>query len=391
MKIAFFTDTFCPTVNGIVTSIVYYANGLVAEGHDVFIIAPKNRESRNKTWALDKRVKVMLVPSLDGKLYPDIRIGLPTIRGWRRIQNYDPDIIHTFTPLVIGIQGMLVAKQLKKSLVTSHLTNYTDEETLKAVRHFPTLLMKQTQRGAGTLIRFFLNSHTQVLVPTQDTADDVRAMGVTVPIGKVLLPVDIEALQKELSAGKKYRQLLGIEESILYAGRLSGEKNIDKVLEVFSLVLARRPKCKLVLIGDGADSEFLFNHATQLRVNSSIIWFGKLPHSEIVNRGLYALGDIFITLSEFETQGLSTVEAMACGLPVIGARARATQEVIEECGILVSPQKRQEIADHIVTLLRNKKLYSKHKELSLEIAKRYSVRRCMDQLIEVYAGLGTGI
>jgi len=329
-------------------------------------------------------VKVLLVPSINGRVYPDIRIGLPSFGILRRLQAFKPDIIHTFTPLVLGLQGIILAKHLHVPHVSSHLTNYTDEEMLKAVKYFPDIVLRQTQKGAGAFIRWFLNYHQAVLVPSEDTRRDILSMGVTVPIHTIPMPIAYEALVQGKKKGTHLRKQLGIGQAILYAGRMSGEKNIDQVLQTFHLLLKKKPKTKLVLIGDGQERSSLFKLATKLRINQSIVWVGQVPHAELLQQGYYYLGDVFLTLSEFETQGLSTLEAMACGLPVVGARSRATSEIVETVGILVSPQRKTEIVAHLSDLLSRKTLSAQYQAASITKAKEFSIPVCIPKLLDVY-------
>lgn len=343
MHIAFFTDTFCPTVNGVVTSIVYYANELTNQGHQVLIIAPRNKEKRNVRWGLDRKVKTVLVPSFDGKVYPDVRIGLPTVQIWREIQAFHPDSIVTFTPLSVGINGLLIAKTLRIPVSAFYMTNYADEEVGKAAQQFPKLIVRGAQKSAGTMIKRLLNLHDLVFVPSSDTREVTMSMGVSKPIVVVPSPINVKRLQKAKKRGLLLRQQLGIEESLLYAGRLSGEKNLERLIEVFASIHASRPHCKLILIGDGPTRNDLFAYATSLHVNQSIVWFGAVPHTELVDQGYYYCGDLFISLSEVETQGLAMVEAMACGLFPVGVRARATKDLLEHVGLLVDPLAKTEV------------------------------------------------
>lgn len=383
MRIVFFTDTFCPTINGVVTSIVYYANELVAQGHHVLIVAPKGSELRKVSWGLDRRVVVFLAPSVNGRLYPGLRIGMPTLRLLRRIKAFHPDYVQTFTPSVVGLNGLLLSKRLHIPSCAFHMTNYTDEETLKALKQLPSSFLRPAQRGAGTLIKWFLNSHDHVFVPSEDTKQDIQSMGVIQPITVVPSPVSIEALQHAKTAGCELRKTLGIEKALITVSRLSGEKNIDRVIAAFALVLKKQPKVKLVIIGDGPDRERLFSLANALGVNQSIVWTGSIPHAVLVKKGYYYIADVFVTLSEFETQGLSTVEAMACGLQIVGADARATKELLCDIGTLVPASDTSATADAILRAL-NSKYRHDAKRIQSKVL-RFRTREIVKTMVDQYS------
>lgn len=387
MKIAYFTDSFYPTINGVTTTILLFANGLVEAGHEVLIVAPKHSERDLTGWNLDPRVQVFLLPSLDAKVYPDIRFGLPSNGVLKVINVFKPDVIHNCTPFTVGLVGLFIAKRYHIPLIASHMTNYTDEEALKSLGQFNNPISRMAVQGMTPLLTGFLNRHTFVLTPTVYAKQYLEDLGLIKPMFVVPSPVDVSACAKGKKNGLKLRQALGISQSLIFVSRLSAEKNIDALLNVFAYLNRLQPELKLVLVGDGIDRERLFSLASGLGVNKSVVWVGNMPHSQLINEGYYYLGDVFVTLSTMETQGLSTVEAMGCGLPVVGAKAVGTYEVVSEVGLLVNPDKPVLVAKGIEKLLQDKKKLQTMQAKSLERATDFSLEVCVSKLEVIYGKL----
>ncbi|PWU23055.1 hypothetical protein C5B42_04270 [Candidatus Cerribacteria bacterium 'Amazon FNV 2010 28 9'] len=383
MRIVFFTETFAPAVNGVVTTLILYANELVARGHHVLIIAPDHGDFSKNAWGIDSRVQLFLIPSFDGKVYPNFRIGIPTLKLHRIVKQFHPDIVHSLSPLVLGLQAIIIAKRSHIPIVTSYLTNYTDEESLKALKQFPRTLLKQAQKNVGSVLKWYLNMHDAIHVPSLDTQHDIEKWGLFHPIHIIHSPILCDELAKGKKSGEKLRKELGIEHAVLFAGRLSGEKNIELALRAFAVAHEKIPTLKCVLIGNGPEREKLWKLAGGLGISPWIVWVGEVAHKELMQRGYYYLGDVFLTLSEFETQGMSTVEAMACGLDVVGANARGTKEILDGVGGGVDPYKTQVVAQCIVEKIRQKHA---SKEL-VHRAQEYDVLRCVDLLEEMYSSL----
>lgn len=385
MKIAIFTDAFWPMINGVATSVQEISSLLAQRGHRVLIVAPSPAKGNHITdLKLHKNIEVFWAPAIDIMIYPELRIGFMNLDLVRTVRRFKPDVIHTQAPLTVGFEGMVLAKQLGVPLVSTHHTNYTDEESLKSLNLYGSSIAIQLQKGAEKIISFFLNRHDHIIAPSQDTLLDIQKMGVKKPIAMIPSPVDVMKLKNARKNGQKLRNRLGIKKACLYVGRMSGEKNIDLIIRAFAKVRAQVPELKLVLIGDGNHRNKLFTLASTLKVNESIIWTGKIPHQTLVDEGYYYLGDVFITLSRFETQGLSTLEAMACGLPVIGAKARATTELVNDTGIIVETDNLDNIATEMVKLFKNGLLMLKLSALSKKKAQLFHPDSIVDQLLKIY-------
>lgn len=384
MRVVFFTDIFYPSINGVVSGICNYANGLVQAGHSVLIFAPEHPDMRKKDWALHKKVKVCLLPSIDGRVYPDLRLTVPTSLVYRELKRFKPDVIHTHFPLALGISGLFLAKFFNIPVVTTCHGNFTVAESLRAIDMYESKIARQIQHRLGFVLKNYLEAHDAVLYPTEKTRmnlDELQLLGQNFIVH---VPIPYEELRKGEKRKKKLREKFGMKKSLLFVGRVSKEKNIDLLIKLFKKCKESIPRLQLVIIGDGPDKVRLEKLVEKLGIQSSVFFLGAIPYKDVIDQGYFYLGDVFVTLSEFETQGMSTVEAMACKLPVVGARAQATTEVIEGAGILVQNSRKSESAKKLISILTNSEEFKEMQLKGLQRAQEFSIESCTRQLTDSY-------
>lgn len=323
MKIGLFTDTYYPQINGVATSVLMLKENLEKLGHKVYVFTTTDPKA-------DKNERnVYRVPSIPFK--SSRRVGMfynPLLS--RRIKRLGLDIIHTNTEFPLGIFGRTMARELNIPLVHTYHTIYEDYTHYIVKLGVLDTIAKKTARK---LSENFCNSVDSVIVPTEKVKDLLRSYNVYKPIS--VIPTGIKL---DKYSGTKYdsneilkiRRDLGIKDEdkvILYLGRISEEKNIDELLHGMKLYLKDRPNTKFVLIGDGPDKERLEDLSRDLGIFNKTIFAGERPWDEI---GLYyQIGDVFVSASQSETQGLTYIEALASGLPVVAKTDRCLEGVIE--------------------------------------------------------------
>lgn len=384
MKIVIFTHTFYPTISGVATSIAEMGEYLQDRGHEVLVIAPRHQEYTNSQ---EFRFRVHHTPSISVGVYPDFKVGLLDPDLLQILKDFNPDIIHTNEPSSMGLQGLILAKYLNIPVVSTYHTHYSDREALKAVGLQNMPMMSGVLNTLGKLFRFFYNKHDAVIVPSQDTARELINYGVTPPITVLPSPVDFTKLKSAKKRGLLLRKKYDIQQALIYIGRLSGEKSVDQILMVFQQASKKLPGLQLVLVGDGPAQNDLQSLADELEISEKIIFVGSIPHRELVKEGYYYLGDIFITMSRWETLGLSTIEAMACGLPVVAVRARANIENVQDIGILVDIEDEDLGVSSILKILKNKNYYLNLSELSTVKAREFAPKKIMAKLEKLYQNI----
>ena len=165
----------------------------------------------------------------------------------------------------------------------------------------------------------------------------------------------------------------------MYCGRLSDEKNIDVIIKAVSLVKKKIPEITLTLIGKGISEDKLRALSKELGVESSVRFLGFLNKKEIAD--IYKISKVFVITSTVETQCLAAMHAMANSLPVIGVKASALPEYINnKNGFLVNPGDYRSIAEKIELLFKNPK---KQKELG-EGGKRFVMQFSASKIAKIW-------
>jgi glycosyltransferase involved in cell wall biosynthesis len=177
---------------------------------------------------------------------------------------------------------------------------------------------------------------------------------------------------KKKRRDKKLVKKLGLEKKtvLVAAGRLSGQKGFNYLLEALRGVKKKRSDFKLLLVGGGEDREKLEQQSKELGLTNEVVFLGKIPHHLLPK--YYNLGDVFVLPSLFEGFGIVFLEAMACELPIISTTAGAIPEVVvENTGILVRPKNTAELQNAILRLMEDEKLRKKMGSAGRKTAKKF--------------------
>lgn len=346
MRIGLFTDTFMPQINGVGSSVTTLAKGLRAKGHEVYIFAP---------WApdtvMDEDEKfVIRMPSMPFIFLKGFRFGLcyPP-RTLNRIRKLNLDIIHTQTEFSVGTFGRILAKAQNLPVVHTYHTMYEDYV------HYIVNGKILTKNDAKKFSAICCNSANAVIAPTEKVNHTLINYGVKRPILIIPTGINIEKFRKSSYSAefiKNLRKENGINENnptVLVLGRIAKEKSMEVVLEAMPKLFERMPDARLVVVGDGPYKEILENLAVQLKIDDKTIFTGAKPWTEIGK--YYQLGDVFVTASVSETQGLTFAESMAAGIPIIAKKDESIEGVIKngETGIVFEND--DELSDKIYELL----------------------------------------
>ncbi|MFN8528730.1 MAG: glycosyltransferase family 1 protein [Anaerolineae bacterium] len=308
MRVAIFTETFLPKIDGIVTVVCLLLDHLQKRGIETVIVAPKMGVNQYKA------TPVIGVPGVPLPLYPELRVGPPTLSTYQQVKAFQPDIAHFIHPVLIGVPGMFMARRLDIPTVASfHL------DLARLVHHFKLGLLEPL---TDTLTRVVFNAADHSLAPSNLILRDMQRIGVE----RVSLwgrGVDAEKFNPRYKSAEM-RNLLsdGHPEDtlLLYVGRLSTEKQIDKLKPVLEQV----PGTRLALVGHGPAREEL----EQLFAGTPTKFVGYLTGEPLSQA--YASADMFVFPSSMETFGLVVVEAMAAGLPVVASRVGGVRDVVKE-------------------------------------------------------------
>ena len=375
MKIGIFTDTYHPQVNGVVTSIQMLERELTARGHSVYIFTTTDPKDRRK------HPRVFRLPSIPFVFLPSMRmtIAYPPALLFK-LRKLNLDVIHTQTEFPVGIFGKLVSKTTRTPLVHTYHTMYEDYVHYIAKGH---LIKRKT---AQSYSRIFCNSAQIVIAPVEKAKASLRSYGVVKPIEVIPTGIDFEPFRKYTEADAlEARRELGIDAEtpvVVYVGRVAREKNIDVVIKQFSVLRKELPRAKLVIVGGGPYLSELVKLTNGLELENSVVFAGVKPWAEIGK--YYKLGDIFITASTSETQGLTYIEAMASGTPVVAKLDKSVEDVLTdgETGYTFADDDQAAAVMH--RALTDPEGRAKVAETALASIGRFSSSRFAESLEDVY-------
>ncbi|MBZ0276305.1 MAG: glycosyltransferase family 1 protein [Anaerolineae bacterium] len=367
MRVALFTETFLPKIDGIVTVICLLLDHLTARGIETVIVAPKMGVERYH------ETPVIGVPGVTLPLYPELKVGPPTFSTYRQLRDFQPDIAHFIHPALIGGAGMLMAKYLDIPTVASfHL------DISRLVHHFNLGFIEPV---TDWLTRFMFNQADYTLAPSRLIQRDMLELGVH-NVGLWGRGVDAERFNP-----KFYRDDMRAELSdghpddviLLYVGRLSSEKQLEQLRPILEQV----PGTRLALVGDGPARESLEQHFA----GTPTRFMGYMQGERLSQA--YASGDIFVFPSALETFGLVVVEAMAAGLPVVASRVGGVGDVVQEgqTGYTFEVGDTTALVEGVRRLTINRERIAEMGRAARAFAETQTWPAMMDEVIDLYARL----
>lgn len=378
MKIAIFTDSFYPQVNGVVTSILN-SSGLLAEnGHRIMIFTVKS----NKKPKLHNNIVVKYFPSIPLITYTDYKISSPNfLITLHYLKRFNPDLIHIHTPFSMGINGILASKYLKLPLIGTYHT-YIPE----FLKYLPIPYVRQkniTKKFAKVYSRKIYNKCNLVLTPSLAMKKELIKTGVTKPISVLSNGIALDKFSCHAPLSED-------SFNMVHFGRISFEKNIDIILDAFKIVLENLPYCKLTIVGKGPALKSLIQKAKSLQLNNKIHFTGYVSEDKLHN--ILCSSDLFVTASPIETQGLVILEAMAVGLPVIGPNSLAIPEAIKhgKNGFVFQNHNVSQFAEQILSILENQNLKKTFGENSRKYVSKYDLKLVVKKLEEIYHSITKG-
>lgn len=321
MKILITTDLYTVTTNGVVTSVRNLYDELVADGHDVRILTL----SENLHSHRDGHVYYIRSASL-GAVYPDVR--MPTSfrhRLIRELIEWKPDIIHSQCEFFTFQYAQRISRRTGAPIVHTYHTLY---------EQYFTYIIPSKRLGKHAvryLSRQRLKRVNRVIAPTRKVEAALRGYGLHNPISVVPSGIDLAQHRNHLSPDERTvsRQALGIRDEelvLLNLGRLGTEKNLEELVRLFANALPTRKNMVFLIVGDGPAKKSLEQLSAELGITDSVIFTGMVSPAQV--QEYYQLGDVFVSASTSETQGLTYIEAAANGLPLLCRDDPCLQDVL---------------------------------------------------------------
>ncbi|MGB7564276.1 MAG: glycosyltransferase family 1 protein [Prochlorococcaceae cyanobacterium] len=368
MKIALFTETFLPKVDGIVTRLTKTIEHLVAAGDEVLVFCPEGAPDHFMG------AQVEGVPAIPLPMYPELKLALPSLAVSGALDAFKPDLVHVVNPAVLGLGGIYMARTRQLPLVASYHTHLP-----KYLEHYGVGLLEPV---LWELLKAAHNQAQLNLCTSSAMVEELSDRGI-LHTALWQRGVDTEMFRPQLRSEAMRRQLLGPHDDqnalLLYVGRLSAEKQIERIRPVLDAL----PHARLALVGDGPHRQQL----EKVFAGSATHFVGYLGGTELA--AAYASADAFLFPSSTETLGLVLLEAMAAGCPVVGAKRGGVPDIVTDGvnGCLYDPDQPSSLTEATERLLGNPDQRETLRQAARSEAERWGWASATAQLRRFYQQL----
>lgn len=383
MKVALFSDTYPPEINGVATSCRTLHNSLLKHGHECLVVTtnPYGFEL-----ALDH--DVMRLPGIRLRHLYDYRMAWVYNSGAMRIvREFQPDLIHIQTDYGIGQFGYIAANKLKIPTV------YTYHTMLEDYTYYVTKGV--FDRAAKGILRMYMlhRAHTadEFIAPAEKTKEYMRSVMVDKYVSVIPTGIDFQAFAAdnnppEIIASIKKKYGLNDDEFVFVSlGRVAKEKSIDVLLRGYAIFKNEHPelKTKFVIVGGGPALNELKELSQTLKIDDSVVFVGPINPDEI--HYYYYLGDIFINASVTETQGLTFMEALAASRILLVRYDDSLRGLIKERKNGFFFLDENDLAKKLLYVMSLSSEMKKEIRMNgLESIEPYSLERFYENIIRVY-------
>lgn len=370
-RIALFSGNYNYVMDGPVRALNKLVAYLESKGVEVRVFAPTAKEP-----AFNHVGTLISVPSLPlpGRGEYRLALGMPP-RIRRELEEFDPDLVHLAAPDWLGHAALAWAEERGIPAVASFHTRFDTYP-----RYYK---MAWLEKYVTAFMRRFYHRCAQIYVPSPCMADVLRGQDMSPNIGIWSRGVDAGLFNPERRS-IDWRHQNGIQDdevTIAFVGRLVLEKGLGIFADTIDLLQSRGLKVKALVVGDGPERE---RFAERL---PDAVFTGYLSGEDLARA--YASSDIFFNASITETFGNVTLEAMACGLPLVCANATGSRSLVSDGrnGYLAANLTPEAFADAIEKIIADPARQQNMARESLEASKSYSWDAVLGRLFEQYCGV----
>lgn len=339
MRIAVVTETWPPEVNGVALTLAKLVHGLCQRNHAVQLIRP--RQDKNEMALVQDDMSELLLTGLPIPRYPQLKLGLPSkkalIRAWTL---HRPDLVHIATEGPLGWSALQAARRLRLPVTSDFRTNFHSYS-----KHYGVGWLR---KPIVAYLRKFHNNTACTMVPTHLLKSELQKLGFD-NLRVVARGVDTGMFHPR-HRSETLRQSWGADDNtlvLLSVGRLAPEKNLDLVVKAYQALRAAQRPVRLVFAGDGP-------YRTELQARCpDAVFLGMCDHQTLST--VYPSADLFLFPSLTETFGNVTLEALACGTPVLAFDSAAASELVQanRNGWLVQGESEEDYMQKALTATRD--------------------------------------
>jgi glycosyltransferase involved in cell wall biosynthesis len=359
---------------------------MVKLGHQVLVISP-SQENHTKMIEMNG-VKVLYAPSIDLRFIDN---SLLIAHSYRRLvrkvfRDIRPDIIHCQDSAPLS--SCLIAEARRHGL-KSMATNHPGPEVTSYFTASSSTLSSIVEYVSWHWIIRFLNTVDLVTAPSKAAASMVKGHGLKRPVKAVSCGVNLDAFYFNPNVDRTaVRTRYGLDPAktvVIFTGRLDGEKRLDSLVKALKYI--QNPNVQVAIAGKGLLGSDLIALAKRLGVQDRVKFLGLVPHNDLPD--LLNSSDVFLMSGDVESLSISTLEAMASGLPVLAANANALPELITdgENGYLFKPRDPVDIARCIDRIASEPDRWSEMGQSSLVRISAHNIQKTLKTYEQIYLDL----
>ena len=379
MRIMIVTDQYPPMVGGVPTVTYGLAHDFADRGHQVWVVAPSqgSRDVRR----LEQNVRVYRFSSFEWPTYEGLRIPfLPFVPLRNLLKRSDPHIIHIHSPIVLGNIAQILAGGLRKPVIATN--HYLPINMSRSLSVDP-FLGKSFNNITYTYLVNFCNRCEYITAPTATALNLLYEHGLRAPAGVISNGIDLA----KYTPGERNEQVLQRlnlpldRPIVLHVNRLNYEKRIDVLLDAVAKMTSN---AHIALVSTGPAEADLRAQTERLHITDRVSFLGFVRDADLL--ALRRSSTLFVIPSEADLQSLATMEAMACGLPIIAANSYALPELAHhgENGYVFTPGNSDELASYMDKLLNDPDLRKEMGQKSLEIIATHDRKQVLDKWEALY-------
>lgn len=350
MRILITTDWYKPVINGVVTSVINLMEGLERDGHEVRVLTLSNRNHSYRDG------NVYYISSLGaGMVYPNARVMLPHGHKYiDELMDWKPDVIHSQCEFSTFVMARKIAKHTGAPIIHTYHTVY------EGYTHYFCPSRVWGRKMVVAFSKLIASQTKAIVVPSAKISDMLEDYNVSAPLYVIPSGIELEQFMGEADNSRDIiRERLGIKKDecvLVYLGRLAKEKNLEEIIEFLSD--EKSGGIRLMIVGDGPYRTKLEEKAGECGMMERLIFAGMAAPDKV--QEYYKAGDIFVSASTSETQGLTYMEAMASGLPILCR--------YDKC------------LDNVVVQGRNGYTYSNKEEFQIYLSRLYTDKSFREQI-----------
>jgi glycosyltransferase involved in cell wall biosynthesis len=395
MKVVMFTDAYWPRVNGVTVSVDTFSRALIRAGHEVLIVCseyPNTYSLAHSLFPGDKRdddPQIIRVPSMPVLISKEDRLAKFHKWNWvfKQVEAFNPDIIHVNSEVMIAEFGFLYARMHNIPAIYTFHTMWEEYGPNYFPSYLPLFVVLLIVR---TFVKNVLRRSYRVIVPTIQIEDVVKKY----KMKKLtyLLPTGIETdlFQHEAEDYSRFKEQMEVrfpvlkeKRILLFAGRVTKEKNISFLLNILPTILQKHDDIILMIVGNGPYLENLQKEAELIGLGENCIFLDYMTRKDLSLA--YGISRVFVFPSLTDTQGLVTLESMLSGTPVVAIGEMGTIMVMggDNGGFMVKNDPK-EFSARVLDLLEDDELHRRKSQEAKVHAMAWSIEEVTKKLVKIY-------